>query len=122
MEGDWIELATRVTGKTQHVVPRKGEGQVGSLGAGSKLGLYIDLGAATQSSRRAAKDAGLLYVGIDKREWVYSAAEMTWVQNWAMDFTAMSPSQLWCEVRDMVREEVGIGDGMGDEIPGVHVI
>ena len=106
MQGDWIALATKVTGVRQHVEQKLEEGRVGSLGAGMGMGLYIDLGSATRSSRRPAEDVGLLYVGIDKREWVYSAEEKTWVQNWVVDYAALTPSQLWQEIRDAVQAEM----------------
>ena len=104
-EGDWLELAARLTGQQMKVVPMLQ--RVGSMGAKEVLRLYVDLGAATQSSRRAATGVGLHYLGIDTREWVYSAAEKTWVQNMVLDYTLLTPEELWMEVEAQVRAKAG---------------
>ena len=101
-EGDWVELAKRVTG-IDPVIRRR----MGSIGAAKSIRVYLDLGAATQSSRREAEAKGLYYVGLDTREWVYSAKERTWVQNYVCDYTAMSPAELWEVVQRLVREDTG---------------
>ena len=107
-EGDWLSLAARVTGKTPRVLTRVKLLELGSLGADQTLRLYIDLGSATQSSRPKARGKGLHYMGFDTREWVYSAEEEVWpwVQNWVLDYTSMTPQELWDKVCCLAREEV----------------
>ena len=52
----------------------------------------IDLMAYTQSARRQLElKKGVLYLPMDKLEWVFSALERGWVQNIVCDVLVDSP-------------------------------
>ena len=63
-------------------------------------------------------------MGIDTREWVFSAETMTWVQNVVLDYTQHSPEELWEKVCEVVRESSGwkgkIGMGILWALPPCH--
>jgi len=52
---------------------------------GSELRVGLDFGAGTQSARTLIEGSGLLYIPLDVKRWVYSAAEGEWVENVVLD-------------------------------------
>ena len=107
-EGDWLELCARATGKMMKVITLQDMKKAqGSQPVKTKMHLYLDLGAATQSGRGSAEGAGLVYIGIDLREWVYSYHTGTWVQTLVLDYMKREPGEIWDMAERMVREVTG---------------
>ena len=64
--------------------------------------VVVDLMAASQSLRAAAEEVNLIYIPLDKRQFVFSPAASTVVENIPFDILYDSPQ----EIEDKVREAV----------------
>ena len=65
--------------------------------------------AYAQSARRQLeKKEGVLYLPMDKMEWVYSATERQWVQNIVCDVLEDSPEELLEKARKGAQRLLGI--------------
>ena len=85
---------------------RKMMGSVTS-GHNSNVRVGVDLMACTQSARAPIEAEGLVYVGLDIQEEVWSAKENAWVKNVKCDVLEETPENIMRKVRDAVREWCG---------------
>ena len=112
-EGRWWEEASSL-GQALGAAPVREKAlgmKVGSIATAAKMqvAVGVDLMAGTQSGRQAMEAEGLMYVPMDKEEWVFSALERTWVQNVVCDLLVDSPEVLLQKVREMVEGWFGKG-------------
>ena len=87
-----LQLCKMATGKVMKIMGMAD--QKGALPASRTVKVYLDLGAATQSGRKAAEEEGYLFIGMYLREWVFTAAKDAWVQNIVIDYTALPQRRL----------------------------
>ena len=68
--------------------------------------VVIDWMSGSQSLRRAVPK-GVMYIGFDIQEWVYSGAERVWVRNEVADLLKVQPVQLEEKAREIASRRCG---------------
>lgn len=125
-EGSWWELAWHI-GYALGAEPVKQEVTVASTVPEGQFAtevpevvqVGVDVMSCTQSARREMEAKGMMYVPLDKEEWVFSSLERCWVQNVVCDVMKDSPAQLLQKVKDTV--EAIWGKGQRFEIKAMWV-
>ena len=116
-EGDWWqESVTRVRGLGGAPQGASGSFRRRKEPSQSESGLRVglDFGAGTQSARTLIEGAGLLYIPLDVKRWVYSAAEGEWVENVVLDLGNQTGGLegLWERIRAAVSSQWSLSLGV----------
>ena len=108
LEGSWTALASSVMGKMPAIKSLKERGHRAQKGGSeAELEVYMDLGAASQASRQEAEAAGMYYLGMDTRQWVFNATRQEWMENIVVDYTQESPERMWRIAKREIAKETG---------------
>ena len=73
-----------------------------------KVCIYLDLFAGTQSAMLAAETMGMVYIPIDIKSPVWSAALGREVSNYELDLSEIDPKVLWEQVKVWAAEQTGL--------------